>query len=157
VRVTRPRTLVAGVGNVLLGDDGFGVEVARVLAASALPEGVRVADFGIRGLHLAYELLDGGYDTTILVDATARGERAGTVSLIEAAAGAAATADAHGMTPDQVLGWVRAMGGDPGHVLVVGCEPLATEEGWGLSEPVARAVPQAVALVRRLVGAGGPG
>jgi hydrogenase maturation protease len=155
--VSRATTLVAGVGNVLLGDDGFGVEVARVLAASSLPEGVRVADFGIRGLHLAYELLDGGYQTTILVDATARGERAGTVTLLEiGAAAAAAAADAHGLTPDQVLGWVRAMGGDPGRVLVVGCEPQDTGEGMGLSAPVARAVPEAVALVRGLVGAEEP-
>jgi hydrogenase maturation protease len=154
--VSRATTLVAGVGNVLLGDDGFGVEVARVLAASSLPEGVRVADFGIRGLHLAYELLDGGYQTTILVDATARGERAGTVTLLEIGAAAAAAADAHGLTPDQVLGWVRAMGGDPGRVLVVGCEPQDTGEGMGLSAPVARAVPEAVALVRGLVGAEEP-
>jgi hydrogenase maturation protease len=153
--MTRGRTLVAGVGNVLLGDDGFGVEVARLLAPSPLPEGVRVADFGIRGLHLAYELLDGGYETTILLDATARGEAAGTVCVLEAEAGAPmGAADGHSMTPDQVLAWVRAMGGDPGRVLVVGCEPLATDEGIGLSAPVARAVPEAVALVRALVGGG---
>ena len=148
----RGTTLVAGVGHVLLGDDGFGVEVARVLAGSRLPEGVRVADFGVRGLHLAYEMLDGGYETTILVDATARGERPGTVTLLEIGPAAAATADAHGMTPDQVLGWVRAMGGDPGRVLLVGCEPQDTAEGLGLSAPVARAIPEAVALVRDLVG-----
>jgi hydrogenase maturation protease len=148
----RRKTLVAGVGNVFLGDDGFGVEVARVLAESPLPDGVRVADFGIRGLHLAYELLDGGYETTILLDATPHGDRAGALCVVEAAAGRlSGAADGHSMTPDQVLAWVRAMGGDPGRVLVVGCEPLATEEGMGLSAPVAQAVPEAVALVRELL------
>jgi hydrogenase maturation protease len=151
--VTARTTLVAGLGNVFLGDDGFGVEVARRLAEAPLPDGVRVADFGIRGLHLAYELLDGGYTTTILVDAMARGDRAGTVCVLEpdSIAGGDRAADGHAMAPDQVLAWVRAMGGDPGRVLVVGCEPLATAEGIGLSAPVARAVPEAVALVRSLL------
>lgn len=152
--MTRKTTLIAGVGNVLLGDDGFGVAVARALAATSLPDEVRVADFGTRGLHLACELLDGGYETTILVDATARGESAGTLTVIEPDVGAPVAAAGHGLTPDQVLGWVRAMGGRPGRVLVVGCEPLDTGERMGLSPPVARAVPAAVALVRDLVGAG---
>lgn len=149
------RTLVAGVGNLLLGDDGFGVAVARALREHPLPDGVCVADFGIRGLHLAFELLDGGYETAILVDAAARGEPAGTVSLIEAAADAGdRRPDGHALTPDAVLAWVRALGGDPGRVLVVGCEPLDTGDGIGLSDVVARAVPEAVALVRRLLAEG---
>ncbi len=68
------RVLVAGVGNIFLGDDGFGVEVARQLAGETGPAGVAVADFGIRGVHLAYQLLE-GYDALILIDATARGAR----------------------------------------------------------------------------------
>ena len=79
----RQRVLIAGIGNIFLGDDGFGVEVAKRLASEALPDWVRVADFGIRGLHLAYELLDTAYETTILVDATPRGGAPGTVYLIE--------------------------------------------------------------------------
>ena len=154
------RVLVAGVGNIFLGDDGFGVEVVRRLATRALPERVKVADFGIRGVHLAYELLDGAYDTTILVDATARGGRPGTVYLIEpepGTGGGAATpgassassgpGDAHGMTPDAVFALLAALGGVPGRVLVVGCEPASTEEGIGLSDVVACAVDEAVALV----------
>jgi hydrogenase maturation protease len=147
--------MVAGVGNVFLGDDGFGVEVARRLASVALPEWVRVADFGIRGLHLAYELLDGGYATTVLVDVTPRGGEPGTVYLIEPDLGAPgappARADAHGMHPEAVLALLRALGGSAGRVLIVGCEPARMEEEMGLSAPVARAVDEAVALVLEVV------
>jgi hydrogenase maturation protease len=145
-------TLVAGVGNVFFGDDGFGVEVARRLQSEELPAGVRVADYGIRGVHLAYQLLD-GYDTLILIDAIARGEAPGTVSLIEPRAGGAADAsmDAHGMDPAAVLALVRQLGGRIDRVLVVGCEPAEICERMGLSEPVARAVDEAARLVRRLV------
>jgi hydrogenase maturation protease len=121
------RMLVAGVGNIFLGDDGFGVEVAKRLAAAALPGWVRVADFGIRGLHLAYELLDHGYETTILVDATPRGGEPRTVYLIEPDLDAHSTEghsspDAHAMTPAAVFALLRAIGGPPGRVLIVGCE-----------------------------------
>ena len=117
-------TLVAGVGNIFLGDDGFGVEVARRLTGEPMPDGVDVADFGIRGVHLAYELLD-GYDELILVDAAPRGEQPGTVYVIEpdmdgpAGSGdpVADTAsagdpplDAHGMDPDTVFAIVRRLG-----------------------------------------------
>jgi hydrogenase maturation protease len=148
----RASTLVAGVGNIFFGDDGFGVEVARRLQSVELPAGVRVADFGIRGVHLAYQLLD-GYDTLILVDAIARGEAPGTVSLIEPQAGGTADAsmDAHGMDPAAVLALVRQLGGRLDRVLVVGCEPAEICERMGLSEPVARAVDEAARLVRLLV------
>ena len=136
-----PRVLVAGVGNVFLGDDGFGVEVARRLAATPLPDGVKVVDFGIRGVHLAYELLDQQYDTTVLVDATPRGGDPGTVYLLEPdlqTLGAdPEAADAHAMSPDAVFGLLRRLGGTPGRVLVVGCEPARAEEEMGLSDEVA--------------------
>ena len=153
------RVLVAGVGNIFLGDDGFGVEVARRLAAEELPEDVRVADFGIRGVHLAYELLD-GYDTAILVDATPRGGPPGTVYVIEPEPpaardvgdpAAAPLMDAHAMEPDAVLGLLDVLGGSSVRVLVVGCEPAEVTERIGLSEPVERAVGDAVQMVRELL------
>lgn len=152
----RGRVLVAGLGNIFLGDDGFGVEVARRLASQRLPEWVTLADFGIRGVHLAYELLDDKYATTILIDATPRGERPGTVSLIEPDLAAkrspqASTADAHGMDPERVFEWVLRLGGKPGRVLLVGCEPERLDEEMGLSATVERAVPEAVRLVLELL------
>lgn len=97
------RTLVAGVGNIFLGDDGFGVEVARRLAAEPLPEQVEVADIGVRGVHLAYQLLD-GYDTLVLVDATTRGGAPGTLYLIEPDGGAPSTRTRRCWT---ATGWPR--------------------------------------------------
>jgi hydrogenase maturation protease len=156
------RVLVAGVGNVFLGDDGFGVEVARRLAGEDLPEGVRVEDFGIRGVHLAYEMLE-GYDTVILVDATPRGGEPGTLYVIEPdVEGAAARApivkagespliDAHGMEPDSVFALVKVLEGRVGRVLVVGCEPAEVTERMGLSDPVAASVDRAAELVKELV------
>jgi hydrogenase maturation protease len=145
--------LVAGIGNIFLGDDGFGVEVARRLAAEGVPEWVRVADFGIRGIHLAYELLDGAYGLTVLVDAVPRGGPPGSVYLIDPdhAGGNATAPDAHSMTPDAVLSMLRSLGGNPGRLLIVGCEPRDTEERIELSGPVSRAVPEAIALVRQLI------
>jgi hydrogenase maturation protease len=148
--------LIAGIGNVFFGDDGFGVEVVRRLADVGTPPDVRVADYGIRGMHLAYDLL-AGYDTTILVDAVPRGDRPGTVYVIDvtsAGTGALAaprTLDPHGMTPDAVLDLVATLGGDPGHVYVIGCEPADTGERLGLSPPVEAAVDTAVAAVVDLV------
>jgi len=158
------RTLVACLGNIFLSDDGFGVEVARRLARQDLPEGVRVTDYGIRGMHLAYDLAE-GFDTTILVDTAQRGDKPGTVYLIEpepqagpqAGPGDAASLtllNAHGMQPDLVLSLAGSLGGDAGRVLVVGCEPATLEEGIGLSAPVAAAVDEAAAMVTRLVTAG---
>jgi len=151
-----PCILVAGIGNIFLQDDGFGVEVAKRLADSELPEGVKVADFGIRGVHLAYEMLDGGYDTTILIDAAPRGEAPGTVYLIEPDldnidAQQSASMDAHSMDPQVVFATLKSLGGSPRRVLIVGCEPLVIDDGIGLSEPVGRAVEEAVRLVHSVV------
>ncbi|MFJ7590961.1 hydrogenase maturation protease [Streptomyces sp. NPDC097617] len=160
------RVLVAGIGNVFLGDDGFGVETVRALAAHPLPEGVEVVDFGVRGVHLAYQLLD-GYDTLLLIDATARGGEPGTLYLIEAdghavarAPGAQAPAppvlDGHHMSPDAVLALLDTLcagtgATPPRRTLVLGCEPAGVEEGIGLSAPVAAAVPEAVRAALDLI------
>lgn len=165
---SEPRVLVAGVGNIFLGDDGFGVEVAQRLAGADLPAGVKVVDFGIRGVHLAYELLD-GYDLAILVDAAPRGGEPGTLYVIEPDLSAADDAegdgdegggpalDAHGMDPAAVLSLLGVLGGRIDRVLVVGCEPEDADEGIGLSASVAGAVDRAVALVRELIESnGGP-
>jgi hydrogenase maturation protease len=147
------RVLVAGLGNVLLGDDGFGVEVVRRLRAAALPEGVRVEDFGVRALHLAYELLE-PYERVVLVDAAARGEPAGTLFVIEPDVvdlGEPVAPDAHGLTPAAVLRIARELGARLDGLRVVGCEPATIEEGIGLSAPVENAVPEAVRIVLRLL------
>jgi hydrogenase maturation protease len=156
-----PRVLVAGVGNIFLSDDGFGVEVAQRLALRKLPDHVQVKDFGIRGVHLAFELLE-GYDTLILVDASPRGEAPGTVYVIEPEIQSVRDSafdevrssplmDAHGMEPDSVLALLGSLGGQAGRVLVVGCEPANVEEGIGLSPPVSQAVEKAVVLVTELI------
>jgi hydrogenase maturation protease len=154
------RTLIAGIGNIFLGDDGFGVEVARRLAAEELPGHVTVADYGISGMHLAYDLCD-GYDRAILIDATPRGAEPGTVYVIEPELQAEpqlALLDAHGMQPDVVLGMIGTLGGNAGtpggntvRVLIVGCEPAISDPGIGLSEPVAAAVDNAVKAVLDLI------
>jgi hydrogenase maturation protease len=153
------RVLVAGVGNIFLGDDGFGVEVAKRLAGESFPPGVQVTDYGIRGVHLAYELLR-GYDTLILIDAAPRGEAPGTVFVLEPDFDHADTLDrgesgfvfdAHGMDPEMVLGILADLGGARPRVLIVGCEPAEVEERMGLSAPVARAVEEAAQIVRDLV------
>jgi hydrogenase maturation protease len=151
-----PRILIACVGNVFLGDDGFGVAVAGRLSAVDFPRSVRVADYGIRGLHLAYELAGGAYDLTVMVDATMRGDRPGTVYVIELdpPAGQARPErylDAHGMQPDVVLNLARLLGGDLGPVLLVGCEPAVLDHRMGLSPAVERAVDTAVGAVLDLV------
>jgi hydrogenase maturation protease len=148
------RVLVAGIGNIFNADDGFGVEVARRLSARALPDWVKVEDFGIRGLHLAYTLLDGGYATTILVDASPRGHAPGTVYLIEpdlSASSEPQIADAHGMHPEAVLQMLASLGGVPGRVLVVGCEPASIAEEIGLTDAIAHAVDEAIELIVELV------
>jgi len=161
------RTLVACLGNIFLSDDGFGVEVARRLATQELPEGVRVTDYGIRGMHLAYDLAE-GFDTTILVDAMQRGDEPGTIYVVEpepepgpragdSPLAAMSLFDAHGMQPEVVLDMAGTLGTEAGQVLVVGCEPASLEEGIGLSPPVAAAVDEAVRVVTRLVAAGGQG
>jgi len=157
--VQKPRILIAGIGNIFLGDDGFGVEVVRRLAHCRLPEGVRVADFGIRGFDLAYALQD-GYETTILVDACPHGQQPGTVYVIEPALDAAENAtqqsmvDAHSMNPINVIRMARAMNAPIKRILLVGCEPetLGGEEGaMGLSAPVGAAVDVAVKQITSLI------
>ncbi|MFD1659230.1 hydrogenase maturation protease [Streptomyces caeni] len=160
------RVLVAGIGNVFLGDDGFGVETVRALKGRHLPPGVEVADIGVRGVHLAYQVLD-GYDTLVLVDATARGGDPGMLYVIEHDGPGGndphgAPLDGHRMTPDAVLALLGTLsagtgGRPPRRTLVVGCEPAAVEEGVGLSPAVADAVPKAVRLIEEMLGAGGPG
>ncbi|MFA1541099.1 hydrogenase maturation protease [Actinomadura monticuli] len=150
--------LVAGIGNVFHGDDGFGVEVVRRLEERRIPDGVDVTDFGIRGIDLMYALGD-GYRTVILVDAAARGEEPGTVSVIEPDPGSGdfggAVIDAHGLDPAQVLRLARDNGPVPPRVLLVACEPAAqtTDATWEmeLSAPVGAAVGEAVRLIERLL------
>lgn len=148
------RTLVAGVGNIFQRDDAFGVEVIRLLAGQPAPPGVKVADFGIRGVHLVYELLD-GCDLFVLVDAAQRGCPPGTVTVLEAGPAAPAALpgvmDAHGLTPDQVFAMLDSMGGRPGRSLVVACEPADVSAGMGLTEPVRGALPAAVRAVQEII------
>ncbi|WP_127500500.1 hydrogenase maturation protease [Actinoplanes solisilvae] len=168
--------LVAGVGNVFLGDDGFGPEVARRLAASELPPGVRVTDYGIRGLHLAFDLLE-GYDRLVLIDALPAGDgppgetvvleivaqpantqpanaqpaNAQTANAQTANAQTASAFDAHGMDPATVLAQVSRLGGTLPPSYVVGCRAVSVAEGIGLSPQVEAAIPAAVAAVRALL------
>jgi hydrogenase maturation protease len=177
------KLLIAGVGNIFLGDDGFGVEVARRLADAQLPDWAHVVDYGIRGMHLAYDLAN-GYTAAILVDATARGGEPGTLYVIEPDLdnGQAGQADrdsrhsqhsqqsqhgqdgddplagnpmfnAHGMQPDVVFSMLGMLDASARQVLVVGCEPASVDYGIGLSAPVAAAVDPAVGLVLDLVAA----
>jgi hydrogenase maturation protease len=162
--VSEGTILVAGIGNIFLGDDGFGVEVARRLASRQHAESVRVADFGIRGFDLAFAILDDPA-ATILIDAMPRGERPGTVYVLEPDLDVDAPSSGpehsdgsfqgHAMTPDSVFALVRTLGGRPRNVTVVGCEPLTlgpeNEGCMGLSEPVVNAVPEAVAIVEQLL------
>jgi len=202
------RMLIAGIGNIFLGDDGFGPEVAKRLATVSLPGWVRVADYGISGMHLAYDLT-AGYDAAILIDAAPRGEKPGTVTLLaptppprpvlaptppprpvlaptppprpvlapapppgpvldvtreqrqdpgpgDGTLGASRLFDAHGMQPDVVLGVLDMLGGArPARILVVGCEPASVDYGMELSEPVAKAVDEAVRVVLDLVAEAG--
>lgn len=156
-----PRILIAGIGNIFLGDDAFGVEVVRRLAARRLPDGVRVVDFGIRGIDLTYALL-GEDDVVILVDAFPRREPAGTLTVLEPEANGPGAPDLqdllidpHSMDPAKVLRLATFLGGRIQRVLLVGCEPapLGPDEEMvmGLSEPVQAAVDEAVRLVESLV------
>jgi len=152
--------LVAGIGNIFHGDDGFGVEVAqRLLSKQRLPD-VTVIDFGIRGFDLAFALLD-GYHTYILVDVVQRGQPAGTLYVIEPEIDTlenfghgTAERNGHGMDPVRVLRMAREMGGPSGRVLLVGCEPEtfgSEEEGqMGLSAVVMEAVDAAVLKIEAL-------
>lgn len=154
-----PRILVAGIGNVFLGDDAFGVVAARELAKRPQPDGVDVRDFGIRGLDLAYALQK-DYDAVIFIDATARGEPPGTLYVIDAHVDADTPVgvDTHGMDPVRVLALAKALGRVPARVMVLGCEPQNVQplEPWSemqmsLSAPVQAAVNEAVTQTEMIV------
>jgi hydrogenase maturation protease len=157
---TTKQILIAGIGNIFLADDAFGVEVANRLATRSFPPGVRVADFGIRGFDLAYALME-SYETTILVDAFPGEGEPGTLFVVEpdlkeldSLAGGAEFIEPHGMNPLNVLRMAKNMGGELKRILLVGCVPatLGPEEGqMGLSEPVSAAVAEAATLVGALV------
>ncbi|HVX62162.1 MAG TPA: hydrogenase maturation protease [Pirellulales bacterium] len=152
------RILVAGIGNIFLGDDAFGVETVKLLAGRALPPGVQAVDFGVRGLDLTYALLE-DWQAVILIDAAPCGGAPGALYVIEpeldeASEPASLPLDAHAMQPDRVLRLVASLGGRVRHLLVVGCEPSPLE-GYdiqsGLSPPVAAAVNEAADLVESLL------
>jgi hydrogenase maturation protease len=149
------RTLVAGVGNVFLSDDAFGVEVVRLLGEQPRSDGAEIRDFGIRGVHLAYELLN-GCDLFVLVDAAPRGQAPGTVSVIDVelpdpASLTSPVIDAHSLTPDSIFALLVSLGGRPGRSLLVACEPADVSAGMGLSEPVRDALPHAVRAVQEIL------
>ena len=153
------RTLVAGIGNIFMGDDGFGVEVVRRLSERPARGDVSIVDFGIRGVDLTYALLD-GYERVILVDAAARGGAPGTLYVIEPDFSSLDKPspiglEAHGVVPARALSMAQAMGGRFPFVRVVGCEPaqVPAEDDIevGLSPPVAAAVEPAVALIEELL------
>jgi hydrogenase maturation protease len=159
-RTQTPSILVAGIGNIFLGDDGFGVGVVQRLGNRKLPDRVKAIDFGIRGFDLAYALLD-GFDVTILIDACPRGGTPGSVyliepdlSLLDGPEAQQSSVDAHSMNPMNVIRMAKSMGGELKRILLVACEPLTLgpEEGhMGLSEPVAAAVEEAVNVVECLI------
>ncbi|MEW6126063.1 MAG: hydrogenase maturation protease [Acidobacteriota bacterium] len=156
----QPRILIACIGNIFQGDDAFGVEVAKQLRQREMPDAVRVVDYGIRGFDLAYALMD-GYDVTIFVDATMRGNAPGTLYVIEPdlqefdeSTEQGLMVEPHGMNPLKVLRMAHSMGAQFNKLLVVGCEPasLGGEEGaMGLSAPVQAAVGEAVKLLEELI------
>jgi hydrogenase maturation protease len=157
--------LVAGVGNIFLSDDGFGSEVVRRMQGVPVPADVDVLDIGIRGVHLAYQLLD-GYDVLVIVDAAARGQIPGAVTLLTVdqalvadarpavAEGDSALVDAHGLAPGAILSMLAGLGGTVGQVYVVACEPESVAEGIGLSPQVEAAIGPAIALVEQLMWSG---
>lgn len=148
----KPRILVAGIGNIFFGDDGFGPAVLARLAAERI-DGVRVADFGIGVVHLAYELLE-GYTAAVIVDAVARGGAPGTLYVIEPGEPvAAAEADPHRMDLGSVFAFVRRLSGSPPPLTIVGCEPESLAEGGAISGTVAHSIEAAIPLVRRVVAA----
>jgi hydrogenase maturation protease len=145
------RILVAGIGNIFLGDDGFGSEVVTHLA-DIESDDVRIVDYGIRGMHLAYDLLD-GYEGLVLIDAVAGQDPPGVIRVFEVAqddVGGAAL-DAHAMDPGTVLASLQALGGRLPRTVVVGCVPAHVDEALGLSPAIAAAVEPAAAAVRTVL------
>ena len=153
------KVLVAGIGNIFLGDDAFGVEVLNRLTQRTLPNKVIAVDYGIRSYDLAYALME-DWELVILVDALPRGGEPGTLYVLEPqlpeGEAVPPSLDAHTMNPVAVLQLVSALGGKVDNMLVVGCEPARLEpdeEGRiGLSEPVSTAVEEAVRMVEELIG-----
>jgi hydrogenase maturation protease len=158
--MSNSQILIAGIGNIFLGDDAFGCEVAQQLAPRELPPGVRVVDFGIRGLDLAYALQE-GYDAAILVDAVPRGQPPGTLYVIEPEVDSdgdpvlPVAMQSHGMDVANVLRLVASLGGRAPRMLLVGCEPMPLDDDWdmprGMSEPARAAAKEAVWLIGRLI------
>ncbi len=159
--MTAPRVLVVGVGNVLHGDDGFGVEVARRLADRALPPTVSVAETGIGGIHLVHELM-AGYDALVVVDAVDRDRPPGTVMVIEADVIDVdplpveerhdLLADMHLATPERALMVAKAVGVLPDRTIMIGCQPAEIQTlGIGLTSVVEEAVDTAATEIERLV------
>ena len=160
------RILVAGIGNIFLGDDGFGSEVVRNAEIPQDDPRVRVIDYGIRGMHLAYDLLE-EWDSLVLVDAVPSRGSPGTLHVFQHNSGESEEdvpadcesgftttgVDAHSMDPAAVFASLRALGGSPPYTVVVGCEAGSVEEGIGLTEPVAKAVPRAARAVEEIVAA----
>jgi hydrogenase maturation protease len=150
------RILIACIGNIFLGDDGFGVEVARELSAMQLSSGVKLVDFGIRGLDLAYALLH-PWQAVVMVDVVKRGGPPGTLYLMQPADAdsTAAGIDPHAMDPMRVLNTARSLGEVNAELYIVGCEPRdfgnECEGRVGLSLQVQAAVPGAVSMVREMV------
>ena len=151
------RTLVAGFGNVLRGDDGFGVEVIRQLEGERLPDGVTLMEIGTAGMRLAQELLS-PYDHLIIVDAMTRGGAPGSLYTLQVDdVEAAAHVDMHAAVPARALAMAKALGGLPARVHLIGCEPESVDELLAdLSAPVRGAIRPAVDSIRALVNAGGP-
>lgn len=157
----KPRVLIAGMGNDLRQDDGFGIAVIRRYAEAGIPEGVRVYEAGIAGIGLVQELMD-GYEALVIVDATDRGEEPGTVYLLEAEVPAREElteedrqeflADTHLTVPSQALTLARALDILPPSVYILGCQPKECGLGMDLSEPVERGAAVAVERLRELTG-----
>lgn len=154
----KPSALIAGIGNIFHGDDGFGVAVAQRLMTGGALKGARVCDFGIRGIDLVFAFLE-GYDLVILADAMSRGEEPGTIYVIEPdltqiESNDPAQLNGHNLDPWQVLQQAARMGAKFGRVVVVGCEPASIDPGedgrMGLSPPVETAVDAAVAKIQSL-------
>jgi hydrogenase maturation protease len=147
------RILVAGIGNIFLGDDGFGSEVVRHVPVQQGNSGIRVVDYGIGGMHLAYDLLD-DWDALVLVDAIPSRGKPGTLHVFEAdheSHLATAALDAHSMDPAAVFASLQALGGRPPFTIVVGCEAGSIDDGIGLTDAVAGAVPRAIHTVAEVV------
>jgi hydrogenase maturation protease len=146
--------LVAGIGNLFLGDDGFGPEVVRRLAADGpMPDGVRVVDYGIRGVHLAYDIVY-DVDVLVLVDALPGDGTPGELVVLEIGPGDVQPApfDAHAMSPAAVLGTLDRLGGKLPPTYLVGCRIDTVTEEIGLTPRVEAAIPAAMTAVRTILG-----